>query len=104
MTPPDTVALEDFHLPEELIAEAMSPALLIFLDHVRHNVASMIHATGGDPDRWRPHLKTTKMPVIWHELLDASVRQFKCATTREASLLLDLFDEKAIAGEDLLIA
>lgn len=104
MTPPNTVALEDFHLPGELIAEAMSPALLIFLDHVRHNVARMIHATGGDPDRWRPHLKTTKMPVIWHELLDASVMQFKCATTREASLLLRLLDEKAVTGADLLIA
>ena len=57
MTPPNTVTLEDFHLPGELIAEAMSPALLIFLDHVRHNVARMIHATGGDPDRWRPHLR-----------------------------------------------
>ena len=101
--PPRTPALEDFRLPEALTRDALSPALLIFLDHVRHNVARMIEACG-DPDRWRPHLKTTKTPVIWHELIDAGVMQFKCATTREATHMLKLLDERAIAGADLLIA
>jgi D-serine deaminase-like pyridoxal phosphate-dependent protein len=58
----------------------------------------------GSPDRWRPHLKTTKSPVIWQELLDAGIRQFKCATTREAALMLRLLADNGIAGADLLIA
>ena len=66
-----------------------TPALVVFLDIVRANVARVIELCGGDPDRWRPHLKTTKMPAVWAELFAAGVRQFKCATPLEAEVLLE---------------
>ena len=54
---------------------------------VRENVQRMIDYAGS-VDRWRPHLKTTKIPEVWSELLHAGVRQFKCATTREADVMV----------------
>lgn len=97
-------SIETYRLPEELVEEVLTPALVIFPENVRHNIRAVIDACGGDASRWRPHLKTTKSPVIWQELLDAGVRQFKCATTREAALMLQLLDDNGIAGGDLLIA
>ncbi len=95
---------ETYLLPDELIEQVLTPALVIFPRNVRRNVRSMIEAVGGDANRWRPHLKTTKSPVIWHDLIDAGSRQFKCATTREASCMLTLLDERSVEGGDLLIA
>ena len=91
-----------YALPAALCAELQTPALVVYLDRVRENVQRMIDYVGG-VDRWRPHLKTTKIPEVWSELLRAGVRQFKCATTREAAVLLDV---AAAAGEhvDLLVA
>jgi D-serine deaminase-like pyridoxal phosphate-dependent protein len=64
-----------------------TPALLVDLDRVRANVARTIELVGG-PERWQPHVKTAKLPVVLDLLLAADVRHFKCATTREAALLL----------------
>ena len=92
-----------YALDPALDARLPTPALVVFLDAVRHNVARVIELCGGDPDRWRPHLKTTKTPAVWAELFAAGVRRFKCATTLEAELLLET---AADLGEraDLLVA
>lgn len=91
-----------YALPLELCERLQTPALIVYLDRVRENVQRMIDYAGS-VDRWRPHLKTTKIPEVWSELLRAGVRQFKCATTREAAVLLDV---ASAAGEqvDLLVA
>ena len=81
-----------------------TPSLIVLMDRVRANVQAMISAAGGDPTRWRPHLKTTKLRPVWRELLVAGVRSFKCATVREATLLLDLVSEEGFEGVDLLVA
>lgn len=91
-----------YPLPGELRTRLLSPALVVWLDKVRHNVTSVIDALGGDPARWRPHVKTTKMPRIWQELLNAGVRHFKCATTREARVLLHSLDRADVDGDVLL--
>ncbi len=102
---PETITGGASHpLTPELASSLMSPALLIYLEHVRHNVAQMINHCQGDPDRWRPHLKTTKIPQIWSMLLDDGIRNFKCATTREAACLLALLEKRDINDADLLIA
>lgn len=79
--------------------QLQTPALLIHLDRVRHNIARTISLCGG-VDRWRPHVKTCKVPEVLALLLAAGVRQFKVATTREAEVLL------VLAGEpiDVLVA
>ena len=91
-----------YELSEELLAALQTPALVVYMDRVRQNVERILAIVGG-ADRWRPHLKTTKIPEVWTELLRAGVRHFKCATTREAAIMLDV---AAAFGErvDLLVA
>jgi D-serine deaminase-like pyridoxal phosphate-dependent protein len=85
--------------------DLQTPALLIRLDRVRTNLQHMREQLGGDLRRWRPHVKTAKVPEVLDLLLAAPLRHFKCATTREAMVFL----ERAERGEprdavDLLIA
>jgi D-serine deaminase-like pyridoxal phosphate-dependent protein len=42
-----------------------------------------LHLLGGNADRWRPHIKTTKLACILRMLVERGVRNFKCATTLE---------------------
>ncbi len=100
----DRLALADYALPASITERLFSPALVVFLDHVRANVQQMLEYVGGDPTRWRPHVKTTKTPVIWRELVNAGVRHFKCATPREAECLVKLLLEMAVEGADVLVA
>ncbi len=90
-----------YTLPAAAAAELFSPALIIDLDRVRHNVRRVIERCDGDPNRWRPHVKTTKIPRVWAELVRAGLRNFKCATTREAAHLLGLLDEERVQGDVL---
>ncbi|MFT4515100.1 MAG: D-serine deaminase-like pyridoxal phosphate-dependent protein [Planctomycetota bacterium] len=91
-----------YELPEALLEQLQTPALVVYLDRVRDNIRSMI-GYAGSPDRWRPHLKTTKMPEVWGELLQAGVRHFKCATTREADVFVTLANSHE-QSTDLLVA
>ena len=78
-----------YQLSEDLLAALQTPALVVYMDRVRDNVERILAIVGG-ADRWRPHLKTTKIPEVWTELLRAGVHHFKCATTREAAIMLDV--------------
>lgn len=92
-------------LPPALLDRLPTPSLLVYMDVVRHNVSRMLQAVG-TADRWRPHLKTTKLAPVWRELLRAGVHSFKCATVREARTLLDLVEreESLTRPVDLLVA
>ncbi len=79
--------------------ELQTPALLIRMDRVRHNVATMLARCGG-AQRWRPHVKTAKVGEVLDLLFAAGVTDFKCATTKEARVLL----ARAPAPIDLLVA
>lgn len=97
--------IEDLHandwaLPEEVVRRLVSPALVVDLARARRNVATILSLVGG-PERWRPHVKTTKSPLLWRELVSRGVRQFKCATAREARALCALL---ADGGGDVLLA
>ncbi len=91
-------------LPEEVRCGLLTPALLLDLDAARRNVARVIALCGGDPDRWRPHLKTTKCPELWALLIEAGVRRFKVATTRELAVLLELLSERRVEDAQVLVA
>ncbi len=93
-----------FALPAELASRLLTPALVVHLDHVRENLRRVIARAGGDPERWRPHVKTTKIPEVFAEVAAAGVRSFKCATTRELAGLLDVMRERDVAGGDVLVA
>ena len=82
-----------------------TPALLVRLDRVRANLARMreLLAPHGGFERWRPHVKTAKTPSVQNLLLDSGLRQFKCATTREARVLLELAQARSVSI-DLCVA
>jgi D-serine deaminase-like pyridoxal phosphate-dependent protein len=82
-----------------------TPALLVDLTAVRSNIARMestLRERGGLA-RWRPHVKTAKIAAVQRLLLEAGVRSFKAATTREAQVVLELADRSGVAI-DLLVA
>lgn len=95
---------DGFRIPDGELARLLSPALLIDLAAVRANVRAILTLCGGDPARWRPHLKTTKIAPVWRELVRSGVRHFKCATTREAALLAEVLRAEGVEGGDLLVA
>ncbi len=97
------VRLADYELPPAVLERTLSPALVIHLDRVRENVARVIARAGG-ADRWRPHVKTTKIPEVFAEIARAGVRHFKCATTREARELCASLEKEHIEGADVLVA
>lgn len=72
------------------LQDLLSPCLLIHLDRVQANLDCMEAHLEGQWRRWRPHLKTTKIPQIWAQLRARGVTRFKCATLREAECLLAL--------------
>lgn len=82
-----------------------TPALLVRLERVRANLARMreLLAPHGGFERWRPHVKTAKTPSVQNLLLDAGLTQFKCATTREARVLLELARARGVSI-DLCVA
>jgi D-serine deaminase-like pyridoxal phosphate-dependent protein len=87
---------------ELALADLPTPALLIRLDRVRANLAELLRRAGG-PGRLRPHLKTTKIPAVWQLLLDGGLDAFKCATVKEAEVLLGLAEANG-RSVDLLVA
>ena len=99
----EELEVERYALPAEVLARTQTPALVVFLEHVRENVRRVLSLTGG-AHRWRPHVKTTKIPAVWTELVAAGVRHFKCATTREARHLLDVLELTGVQGGDVCLA
>ncbi|QJW90136.1 D-TA family PLP-dependent enzyme [Spirosoma taeanense] len=80
-----------------------SPALLVYPDRVLNNIRLTIRLTGGDAARLRPHVKTHKMRAVTELLLDEGIRQFKCATLKEARMLAEAGG--AYAGQtDVMLA
>jgi D-serine deaminase-like pyridoxal phosphate-dependent protein len=61
----------------------LTPALAIYPEAVTSNIQNTLRLLGGNPDRWRPHIKTAKLSFTLRMLLDRGVRHFKCATTLE---------------------
>ncbi|MEM9800755.1 MAG: alanine racemase [Planctomycetota bacterium] len=95
------------HAPPPLeagLAERLvTPALVIDVAAARRNVDAVLARTGG-PARWRPHVKTAKIPEVLAVYADAGVRRFKCATTREAEVLASVLEAESVPGGDVLVA
>lgn len=61
----------------------LTPALAIYLDAVDNNIQFTLDLLAGDPNRWRPHVKTAKIGAIMRMMVERGVVNFKCATTLE---------------------
>lgn len=65
------------------LSHVLTPALAIYPEKVAHNIETTIALVGHDPARWRPHLKTVKLPYVMRMLADRGIQAVKCATTLE---------------------
>lgn len=79
------------------IDEIDSPALLIYKEHVKDNIDTLIHSIDSK-ERLRPHIKTHKSPEVTNLMLQAGIRKFKCATIAEAEMLANA------GAQDVLLA
>ncbi|MGC1621144.1 MAG: D-TA family PLP-dependent enzyme [Candidatus Acidiferrum sp.] len=61
----------------------MTPALVIYPELVASNIERTMRLLGGNADRWRVHVKTSKLGYTMRMLTERGVRNFKCATTLE---------------------
>jgi len=78
--------------------DVLTPALVVYPDIVAANIASTLNLLGGNPDRWRAHIKTAKLNYTLRLLLDRGVTNFKCATT------LELWNACQNGAADILVA
>lgn len=72
-----------YRLDARQAEQVMTPALLIYPAVVQANIQATLKMAGGDANRWRPHLKTAKIPAIVRMLIAAGVRNVKCSTSLE---------------------
>ena len=97
----DLSIVQRFELAEyefEGAKDILTPALVIYPDFVAANISETIQRLGGDPDRWRPHVKTAKLAFVMKQLMTSGVRNFKAATTLELRTLCEL------GASDVLVA
>jgi D-serine deaminase-like pyridoxal phosphate-dependent protein len=82
--PPDHPALLDL-APYQIndLSETLTPALAIYPALVDHNIETTLRLLGGDPARWRPHIKTAKLSAVHRRLIAHGVTRMKCATSLE---------------------
>ncbi len=64
-------------------APILTPALVLDAAALEANLAAMLRLLDGEPDRWRPHVKTAKLSFTMRRLVARGVRRFKCATSLE---------------------
>jgi hypothetical protein len=73
----------DQHYCISSIEDVLTPALLLYPEIVASNIERTVGLLGGDPDRWRVHIKTAKLGYTVRMLVESGIRNFKCATTLE---------------------
>ena len=75
--------------PGELVADLDTPAILCDLDRLERNVAECQALMDRNGVRFRPHVKTHKIPEIARMQLDAGARGIVCAKPSEAEPFVD---------------
>jgi D-serine deaminase-like pyridoxal phosphate-dependent protein len=63
--------------------DVLTPALVVFPEIVDRNIEQTLARLGGNPERWRPHVKTAKLISTMRQMTAHGIRNFKCATTLE---------------------
>lgn len=72
-----------YHIENE--AEIASPALLLYLDRIEHNLQLMIKIAGG-AHRLRPHVKTHKLGQLIERQVQLGITKFKASTIAETEM------------------
>ena len=75
-----------------------TPCLCLDWDRVERNVEAMLRLVKC-VQNWRPHVKTTKMTLVWNLLLEKGVFKFKCSTIKELHYLLATIEHHEVAKQ-----
>lgn len=65
------------------VDEVMTPALVVFPELIASNIERTVSLLGGDANRLRVHIKTSKLGYTLRMMVERGIRTFKCATTLE---------------------
>ena len=71
------------------VEEVLTPALAIYPEIVDANIATTIRLLAGDPNRWRPHIKTAKLAFVMRRFIEQGIKNFKCSTTLELATVCE---------------
>ena len=75
-----------------------TPCLCLDWDQVERNIGAMLRLVKCVAN-WRPHVKTTKMTLVWNLLLEKGVFKFKCSTIKELHYLLATIEHHVVAKQ-----
>jgi D-serine deaminase-like pyridoxal phosphate-dependent protein len=98
---PCGLALPEIDLDSYLfdgVEDVMTPALVIYPEIVDSNIRATLWILEGNANRWRPHIKTTKLRSIMKRFVDHGILNFKCSTTLELSTVCEA------GASDVLVA
>ncbi len=76
LIPLEAYAIED-------TSHILTPALLIYPDLVDANIQTTLRILGNDENRWRPHVKTSKLRAVLQRLTYYGVTRVKASTSLE---------------------
>src|SRR5688500_153195 len=88
--------LDDYRFDD--VEQVLTPALAIYPEIVDANIRTTLTLLGGEPSRWRPHVKTAKLGFIMRRLVAHGIANFKCSTSLE---LLTVCEN---GGSDVVVA
>lgn len=80
------------------VNDVLTPALVVYPNVVAANIGRTLRLLDQTAERWRAHIKTSKLGFTLRMLLEHGVRNFKCATT------LELLTACSLGAEDVLVA
>jgi len=76
----------------------MTPALALYPKFIDKNIQTTVELLGGNPDRWRPHVKTSKLAFTMRRFVEHGIHNFKCSTSLELSTVCEA------GASDVLVA
>jgi D-serine deaminase-like pyridoxal phosphate-dependent protein len=65
------------------IEDVISPALLLYPEILEATLERTVELLRGERERWRVHMKTSKLGYTARMMIERGIRNFKCATTLE---------------------
>ena len=80
------------------VNDVMTPALIVYPNVIAANIARTLRLLDQKAERWRAHIKTSKLGFTLRMLLEHGIGNFKCATT------LELLTACSLEAEDVLVA
>jgi D-serine deaminase-like pyridoxal phosphate-dependent protein len=66
--------------------KVLTPALAVYPEFVDVNISGTLRVLDNQPDRWRPHIKSAKLPFTISRFATHGITQVKCSTTLELAI------------------